>query len=61
MRSKAAKALKELITEMSKNHKGIELEEESPYDPKFVKMVKKAAASKKRTVVDPDNLWQSIK
>lgn len=60
MRSKSAKLLKELITEMSKSSKGIKVED-SPYDPAFVKMVKKSAASKNRTIVDPDNLWESIK
>lgn len=60
MRSKSAKVLNELITEMSKTNKGITVEE-SPYDPEFVKMVKKAAASKNRTEIDPENLWASIK
>ena len=59
-RSKAAKVLKELITEMSKNDKGIKVEE-SPYDSEFVEIVKKSAASKNRTEIDPENLWASIK
>jgi hypothetical protein len=60
MRSKSAKILDELITEMSKSNKGITIEE-SPYDPEFVKMVKNAAASRNRTEVDPKNIWASIK
>lgn len=59
MRSKSAKALKDLIMEMSKDNKGIKVEK-SPYDPDFVKMVKKSAASKNRTEIDPKNVWASI-
>ncbi len=33
---------------------------ESPYDPEFVKMVKKSAASKKRYVIDTDDVWGSL-
>jgi hypothetical protein len=36
-------------------------EEESPYNPEFVKMIKEAAASKKRYRVDNvDELWESL-
>ncbi len=59
MRSKGAKLLKELIDEMSKTNKGIQVEK-SPYDPEFVRMVKKSSGSKNRTEVDPKNLWASI-
>ncbi len=31
------------------------------YNPKFVAMVKKAQKSIKRTIVDPNNIWESIK
>lgn len=60
MRSKSAKVLKDLIIEMSKANKGITVEQ-SPYDPDFVKMVRKSAASKNRTEVDRENVWASIK
>ena len=33
---------------------------ESPYNPEFVAMVKKAQKSKKRTVVDPNDIWGSL-
>lgn len=50
--------LKEFITD----NKSVEIiEEKSPYNPEFVKMVKKSAASKKRYQVDNvDELWKSL-
>ena len=33
---------------------------ESAYNPEFVEMVKKAQKSKKRTVVDPNDIWGSL-
>ena len=33
---------------------------EDTYDPKFVKMVLKSAASKKRYKVDTDDIWGSL-
>jgi hypothetical protein len=37
------------------------IEEKSPYNPEFVKMVKKSASSKKRYQVDNiDELWKSL-
>lgn len=53
------KAIKQVLKAM-----GIDFEskkEKSPYDPEFVKMVKKSAASKDGRVIDPKNLWESIK
>lgn len=32
----------------------------SPYNPEFVKMVLEAAKSKKRTVIDPNDIWGSL-
>jgi hypothetical protein len=66
--TKAGKALLAMI-EFFKNQKGIELvdtkansaDEEHPYNPEFVKMVKKSAASKKRIeVTDVNKLWDSL-
>lgn len=34
--------------------------DKSPYDPEFVMMVKKSAASKNRTQINPEKLWESI-
>jgi hypothetical protein len=59
-RSKAGKMLRDLL-ELISDKPGIEiLEEKSPYDPKFVQMVKKSAASKNRTIIDPDDVWGSL-
>lgn len=66
--TKAGKALLAVI-EFFKNQKGIELvdtsansvSEDGPYNPEFVKMVKKSAASKKRIEVkDVNELWDSL-
>ena len=34
--------------------------EESQYNPEFVKMVLDAAKSKKRTVINPNDIWGSL-
>lgn len=34
---------------------------EKPYDPEFVKMVLQASQEKGGKIVDPKNLWESIK
>lgn len=62
--TKAGKALLAVL-EFFKNQKGIELvensTEEDNYNPDFVKMVKKSAASKKRIEVkDVNDLWDSL-
>jgi hypothetical protein len=59
-RSKAGKLLKDLIGILS-DKSGVEIvDEESPYNPEFVAMVKKAAASKNRTEINPDDIWGSL-
>ena len=35
--------------------------EESPYDPEFVKKIKKASTEKGRLVESAEDLWESIK
>jgi hypothetical protein len=60
-RSNMGKALLELIRTTAKESKAVEIiEEKSPYKPEFVKMVKKAAASKNRTRINPSNVWESL-
>ena len=60
-KSKAGKTLKELIAIFSKEP-GVEIvNEKSPYDPEFVKMIKKSSGSKKRYKVENvDELWASL-
>ena len=57
----AGKTLQEIIDLFAKQP-GVEIvEEKSPYNPEFVKMVKKSAASKKRyKVEDVNDLWASL-
>lgn len=63
-KSKAGKALLDLVTAMSKEGntvKVISSEDASPYHPEFVKMVKESSANKSRTRVDNVNeLWESL-
>jgi hypothetical protein len=59
-RSKAGKLLRDFLDLIS-DKPGVEIvEEKSPYDPEFVKMVKKSAASKNRTVIDTNDVWGSL-
>ena len=53
------KAIKQVLKAM-----GIDFEskkEKSPYDPEFVKMVKESADERGGRVIDPKNIWESIK
>lgn len=60
-KTKAGKSLHDIIDLFAKQP-GVEIiEEKSPYNPEFVKMVKKSAASKKRYRIDDVNdLWASL-
>lgn len=56
-RNKSAKSFIDYI----KTLPFVKIEKESHYNPEFVKMVKKAEASKKRYKVDNvDKLWESL-
>lgn len=70
-RTKAGKAFLAMTESFLQNVEGIEIienvgtchsvnEEQSPYSPEFVEMVLKAANSKKRTVVNPNDIWGSL-
>ncbi|KOS06172.1 hypothetical protein AM493_09115 [Flavobacterium akiainvivens] len=58
-RTKAGKALLSMLEFFTKESKGVEVIE-TPYDPEFVAMVKKSAASKKKKEVNPDDVWGSL-
>lgn len=59
--TKLGKAIMDLLISTSKESKAIQIiEEKDSYDPEFVKMVKKSAASKKRYVVDTNDIWGSL-
>jgi hypothetical protein len=61
-RTGKGKIFMQFLKEFIKDEKSVEIiEEQSPYNPEFVKMVKKSAASKKRYQVDNvDELWESL-
>ena len=68
--SKKGKAFLEFAKNFFDNEKDVEIIEsgtkkakaatENIYNPEFVAMVKKAQKSKKRTVVDPNDVWGSL-
>jgi hypothetical protein len=62
--SKKGKAFLEMVRVFSENSKEIVLIEEtdkSPYDPEFVKKIKKASTEKGRLMESAEDLWESIK
>lgn len=68
-RTKAGKAFMAMSESFFKGVNGIEIIEldtkksnkkEKTYNPEFVKMVLDAAKSENSTVVDPNNLWESL-
>ena len=63
-KKKKGKAFLEMARVFSENSKEIVLIEEkdkSPYDPEFVKKIKKASTEKGRLVESAEDLWESIK
>ena len=63
-KSKKGKAFLFLVRVFSENSKEIVLieeEDKSPYDPEFVKKIKKASTEKGRLVESAEDLWESIK
>ncbi|MEO8254247.1 MAG: DUF2683 family protein [Flavobacterium sp.] len=67
-RTKTGKAFMVMFEAFFKGVDGIEIiesdselvKEESVYNPEFVKMVLESAKSKKRTVIDPNDIWGSL-
>ncbi|MGL5111764.1 MAG: DUF2683 family protein [Flavobacterium sp.] len=63
--SKKGKAFLEMARVFSENSKEIVLVEEeddkSPYNPEFVKKIKKASTEKGRLMESAEDLWESIK
>jgi hypothetical protein len=68
--SKKGKAFLEFAKTFFNDEKDVEIvessskitkaETENLYNPEFVAMVKKAHKSKKRTVIDPNDIWGSL-
>jgi hypothetical protein len=68
--SKKGKAFLEFAKTFFNDEKDVEIvesgsnitkaETENLYNPEFVAMVKKAQKSKKRTVIDPNDIWGSL-
>jgi hypothetical protein len=61
-RTGKGKVFMQFLKEFLKDDKSVEIiEEKSPYNPEFVKMVKKSASTKKRYQVDNiDELLKSL-
>lgn len=60
-RTKAGKALINLIEFFSKEHKGIEIvsDTKSEYNPEFVKKIKETE-NQKGIIIDPNDVWGSL-
>jgi hypothetical protein len=65
-RTKAGKAFLAMTSSLVKESKSIEIvtssssKEESPYNPEFVAMIKKAEKRGNYITVDPKNIWGSL-
>lgn len=72
-RTKAGKIVLELAKMLSVTNKGVSIDSElnktavtvterkkDTYNPEFVKMILKSSKSKKRTVINPDDVWGSL-
>lgn len=70
-RTKAGKIVLQLARMLSASNKGVTIDSQIgndfslsddgiSYNPKFVAMVKKAQKSKKRTIIDPNDVWGSL-
>jgi hypothetical protein len=72
-RTKAGKIVLELAKMLSVTNKGVRIDsglnkttvtviegEKDAYNPEFVKMILKSAKSKKRTLINPDDVWGSL-
>jgi len=72
-RTKAGKIVLELAKILSATNKGVFIDsglnnptlpaieiEKDNYNPEFVKMVLKSAKSKKRILINPDDIWGSL-
>jgi len=61
-RTKAGKMLLELAKLLAENSDGVVIteKEKSPYNPKFVAMVKKAEKKGQYKTIDPNDVWGSL-
>ena len=59
--STKAKALKQFLSAFGVAYKVEQEQEKSPYNPEFVKKVLDAKKEPGGKVIDPENLWESLK
>jgi hypothetical protein len=59
-RTKAGKTLLELARLLSVTNKGVEINEESPYNPEFVEKILEAEKRGNYKSIDPDDVWGSL-
>ena len=59
-RTKAGKTLLELARLLSVTNKGVEINEESPYNPEFVEKILEAEKRGNYKAIDPDDVWGSL-
>jgi len=62
-RTKAGKALPEMAKLLAVTNKGVEINEESPYNPEFVDKILEAETNIKEgktKPIDPNDVWGSL-
>ena len=60
-KTKAGKTFKSLLELFVQQHKGVEIiAEKDPYNPEFVKQLKKRVAEESFTAIETNSIWESI-
>ena len=59
--SKTIEKIKDFLKKLNVTFKTKKIKEEKPYDPAFVEMVLSASQEEGGKIIDPNNLWESIK
>lgn len=59
--STTTKKIKDFLKNLNVTFKTKKKKEEKPYDPAFVEMVLSASQEEGGKIIDPNNLWESIK
>lgn len=59
--SMTTEKIKDFLKKLNVSFKTKRKKEEKPYDPAFVAMVMRASQEEGGKIIDPNNLWESIK
>ncbi|NGY35916.1 hypothetical protein FQU23_000120 [Flavobacterium sp. XN-5] len=59
-RTKAGKALLEMAKLLAVTNKGVEINEESPYNPEFIEKILETEKRGNYKTIDPNYIWGSL-